>query len=293
MHELRFLILFSKKMPFYVISLVPSILVMKKLLPLLLCIVIPFWQQATGQTSAGRYYTSFDGTQIYYEVQGSGFPVILVHGFMNTSDNMKKNAVYQKLLNAGYQVITLDLRGNGKSDKPHNDEAYADDAEAKDITGLATSLHLDHYNILGYSRGSIITARVLVLDHRVSKAVLGGMGADFTNPNWPRRLMFYHALSGDTVKELEGVIRHVQEAGLDQQALMLQQKYQPSTSKEELARIDIPVLVIAGDKDLDNGSAEELSTLLPHAQFATVPGDHGAAQSTPAFADAVLRFFGE
>jgi pimeloyl-ACP methyl ester carboxylesterase len=130
-----------------------------------------------------------------------------------------------------------------------------------------------------------------VLDKRVNKAVMGGMGADFTNPDWPRRIMFYRALSGDTVKELEPVIKHIKDAGLDQQALMLQQKYQPSTSKEELAKVKQPVLVICGSEDSDNGSATELVKLFSHAQYVQVPGDHGGAQKTKEFADAVLKFF--
>jgi len=266
----------------------------KKFLSLLfLFSTLYFSFKADAQTDTGDFYTSFDNTKIYYEAKGNGYPVILVHGFMNTADNMKRNAVYQQLLDAGYKVIVLDMRGNGRSDKPHNDEAYANDAEAKDIMGLATALHLINYNILGYSRGSIITARLLVLDKRVNKGVMGGMGTDFTNPQWPRRLMFYRALSGDTVKELEPVIKHVKDAGLDQQALALQQKYQPSTSKEELAKVKQPVLVICGSEDSDNGSASELAKLFPNAQFAQVPGDHGGAQKTKEFADAVLKFFKE
>src|SRR4051794_32716542 len=182
---------------------------------LLLFTTICFLFTANAQTDSGHFYTSFDSTKIYYEVKGDGYPVILIHGFMNTADNMKRNAVYQQLLNAGYKVVVPDMRGNGRSDKPHSDEAYADDAEAKDIMGLATELNLNNYNVLGYSRGSIIAARLLVLDKRINKAVMGGMGADFTNPDWPRRIMFYRALSGDTVKELEPMVKHVKDAGLD------------------------------------------------------------------------------
>jgi pimeloyl-ACP methyl ester carboxylesterase len=268
---------------------------MKKFLPAFFCVLaaVHFSSNSKAQADSGHYYNSFDNTKIYYEVKGSGYPVILIHGFMNTADNMKRNAVYQELLNAGYKVIVLDLRGNGRSDKPHNDEAYANDAEANDIMGLATSLHIKNYDVLGYSRGSIITARLLVLDRRVNKAVIGGMGADFTNPEWPRRIMFYHALSGDSVPELEAVVKHVHDAGLDQQVLALQQKYQPSTPKEDLTKVKQPVLVICGTKDSDNGSATELVKLFPHAEFAQVPGDHGAAQKTKEFADAVLKFFKE
>ena len=243
------------------------------------------------QTDTGHFFTSFDNTKIYYEVKGNGFPVILVHGFIVNGESWKRTAVYKDLLDAGYKVITLDMRGNGKSDKPHRVEAYANDAEAKDIMGLANFLHLKNYNVIGYSRGSIITARLLVFDNRVSKAVMGGMGADFTNPEWPRRQMFFRALMGDTVKELEPMVKHVKEAGLDQLVLAYLQKEQPSTSKEALGNVKQPVLVICGDKDTDNGSAQDLVKLFHHAEYAQVPGDHGGAVQTKEFGERVLEFF--
>ncbi len=243
------------------------------------------------QNDTGHFFTSFDNTKIYYEVKGNGFPVILVHGFIVNGESWKRTAVYKDLLDAGYKVITLDMRGNGKSDKPHRVEAYANDAEAKDIMGLANFLHLKNYNVIGYSRGSIITARLLVFDNRVSKAVMGGMGADFTNPEWPRRQMFFRALMGDTVKELEPMVKHVKEAGLDQLVLAYLQKEQPSTSKEALGNVKQPVLVICGDKDTDNGSAQDLVKLFHHAEYAQVPGDHGGAVQTKEFGERVLEFF--
>src|SRR3954470_319567 len=78
-------------------------------------------------------FVSFDSTKIYYEVHGSGFPVLLVHGFIVNSNSWKHAALYDSLLTAGNMVILVDLRGNGKSDKPHNEQAYQFDAEAKDI----------------------------------------------------------------------------------------------------------------------------------------------------------------
>lgn len=182
------------------------------------------------------------------------------------------------------------MRGNGRSGKPHTDEAYSNDAETKDIILLLKSLKIDQYDVVGYSRGSIITARLLVWDKRIRKAVLGGMGAEFTNPGWPRRIMFYHALTNDTVPELHSMVQYVQQSGLDQQALALLQKYQPSTSKELLKKIKNPVLVIHGDMDNDNGSADELAALFPNAEKAVVPGDHNHASQTPEFASAVILF---
>jgi pimeloyl-ACP methyl ester carboxylesterase len=257
------------------------------LLPLLLLLA---GLQVTAQKDSGSVFSSFDGTKIYYEVKGNGTPVILVHGFIVNGQSWKRTALYSDLLEKGYKVIIPDLRGNGQSDKPHNPEAYEQDAEAKDIMALASRLHLKKYEVVGYSRGSIIVSRLLVLDKRVTKAVMGGMGADFTNPEWPRRILFYHALMGDTVKELESMVKYVQQQQLDQLALAYLQKAQPSTSKAELARIKKPVLLICGDQDTDNGSAKELMTLIPGAKYQEVPGVHNTANGTAAFSRAVIDF---
>jgi len=246
----------------------------------------------TVPADTSAYFISFDGVKIYYEVRGrgGGEPVLLVHGFIVNGESWKMTAVYTGLINAGYKVITMDLRGNGKSDKPREDSSYANDAEAKDLMGLVSWLGIDRYNIVGYSRGSIITARLLVKDKRVSKAVMGGMGADFTDPNWTRRIRFYRALSGDSVKELESMVNYVKKSGLDQQVLAWLQKEQPSTSKEELGAVTQPVLVICGDQDTDNGSADQLVKLFKHGTRVSVPGDHGSASRSPEFSARVISF---
>ena len=242
------------------------------------------------QADTTGYYTSFDGTKIWYEVKGNGEPVVLVHGFIVNGESWKRTALYTDLLKSGYKVVSFDMRGNGKSDKPHDASLYANDAEAKDIIGLLTSLHIKKYSVVGYSRGSIITARLLVLDNRIRKAVMGGMGTDFTNPEWPRRKLFYRALSGDTVAELAPVVAYVKKAGLDQQALALLQKEQPSTPKEVLKNIQEPVLVVCGSEDSDNGNAAELAKLFKRGLFKTVPGDHNHASGTAEFSAAVIDF---
>jgi len=236
------------------------------------------------------YLTSFDGTKIYYEARGEGQPVLLVHGFIVNSNSWKGTALYSALINDGYKVILLDMRGNGKSGKPHDTASYANDAESKDIMKLVSFLKINKYSVVGYSRGSIITARLLVLDKRIQNAVLGGMGADFTNPQWPRRIMFYHALMGDSVPELQGAVDYVKQQGFDQLALAYLQKEQPSTSKEELSKITQPVLVISGDEDSDNGSSKALAKLLPNSSLATTPGDHNHAAATVEFSKEVIGF---
>lgn len=241
--------------------------------------------------SSGAYFTSFDSTRIYYRVQGQGPTVVLLHGFTSTLDSWTNTPLLQQLLAQGYQVVMLDLRGNGHSSKPASLAGYEHDAEARDVMGLATALGLAHYQLVGYSRGSIIAARLLELDPRVSAAVLGGMGEAFTNPMWPRRIAFYQALSGEKASpELDGFVQSLPARGLDRQTLAWQQQAQPSTSAAALARVHIPVLVISGADDHDNGSAEALGQLLPGAQVKRVPGVHATTAQSAGFAHEVVLF---
>src|SRR4051812_47867207 len=205
----------------------------------LFCLILVFSARSFSQgKTEGSFYTSFDNTKIYYEISGEGYPVILIHGFSGTSQGWKVGQLYGNLAKAGYKVIIFDQRGNGKSDKPHTDAGYNNDAEAKDIMGLATHLNLKNYDAVGYSRGSIILSRLLVLDKRLHKAVMGGMGDAYTNPEWPRRVHAYKALMGDTsMHDVDDMVKYIRSQPFDVLALAYQQKWQPSTSKKELAAV--------------------------------------------------------
>lgn len=241
------------------------------------------------QTDSG-YYTSFDGTKIFYHSSGSGKAVVLVHGFIVNGESWKRTELYRDLLNGGYRVIRFDMRGNGRSDKPHDAAAYANDAESKDIMGLLDYLKVKEYIVCGYSRGSIIAARLLLLDKRVTAGILGGMGDGFTDPQWPRRILFYRALSGEPVPELEGMLKYVKDSGLDQQALALLQKEQPSVTPDQWAVVNKPVLVICGDNDPDNGSPQNLAKMIKGSELKIVAGDHNNTLRTADYSKAVLDF---
>ena len=252
-------------------------------------VLMTLYATGYGQKDSG-YFSSFDGVKVWYQVKGGGKPVLLIHGFTGNGSSWKTKPVYDSLLASGFKVIIVDLRGNGQSDKPHTPEAYANDAEAKDLMGLLKYLGIKRYQAIGYSRGSIILARLLVLDKNVTRAVIGGMGADFTNPMWPRRIGLYEALMYDTVKGYDEFRKRIVTSGLDRLALAYQQKEQPSTSKEELSRIKQKVLLLCGDQDEDNGKAQDLQQLIPGSVFVKVPGNHGSAAGTKEFARESVAF---
>lgn len=265
---------------------------MKKLFSLLTLFCAIACSNIFAQSTAGEsFYTSFDSTRIYYEVKGDGYPVVLVHGFTGTSQGWKNGPLYADLLKDGYKVILMDLRGNGRSDKPHIENAYKNDAEAKDVIGLVNKLGIKAYDAVGYSRGSIVVSRLMVLDKRVHKAVMGGMGADFTNPNWERRIHAYKALAGDTtLHDVDDMMVWINKNPFDKVALMYQQKHQPVTSPAELAAIKMPVLLIDGSEDKTNGDVRNLQKLIPGSQISVVPGDHNNAGKTVQFSAAIRSF---
>ncbi len=118
------------------------------------------------QSTRDPLFISFDGTRIHYDILGEGKPVVLLHGFISNSESWKRAPVRQALVDAGFKVITLDLRGNGLSDKPHGAEAYERNAELKDVLSLLKFLGVDTYDVVGYSRGAILTAKLLTMDER-------------------------------------------------------------------------------------------------------------------------------
>ena len=238
-----------------------------------------------------NYFRTHDGIKIAYSDKGDGKPVLLLHGFINDGSNWRRAALYDSLLQSGYRVIVPDMRGNGHSDKPQSAEAYANNAEVKDAAALMDHLGIKSYKAVGYSRGSIVLAELLTEDNRITKAVLGGMGADFTDPQWSRRVMFADAFNGvKTTSETKGAVDYAKSIGADITALGHLQTHQPATSQKELRKITIPVLVIAGDLDKDNGDPAQLKALFENGSLTIVMGDHNNTYRGQEFARRVLGF---
>jgi pimeloyl-ACP methyl ester carboxylesterase len=94
-------------------------------------------------------------TDLYYEDHGSGEPVVLIHGYPLSGASWEKQVPV--LLNAGYRVITYDRRGFGKSSQPT--EGYNYDTFAEDLHKLINQLKLQHFTLVGFSMGGGEIAR--------------------------------------------------------------------------------------------------------------------------------------
>jgi non-heme chloroperoxidase len=109
---------------------------------------------------------------LYYEDHGSGKPVILIHGYPLSGASWEKQVPV--LLSAGHRVITYDRRGFGKSSQPT--EGYNYDTFAEDLRKLITHLKLQDFTLVGFSMGGGEIARYFGKygSEGVSKAVIMG-----------------------------------------------------------------------------------------------------------------------
>ncbi len=117
-----------------------------------------------------------NGMKIAYFVQGKGEPVVLIHGWLASAQLNWTLPGVTGLLAKDYQVIALDVRGHGQSDKPAKEEAYGPEL-VEDVVRLLDHLKIKKAHIVGYSMGGIIAANFTVKHpDRVLSCMLGGMG---------------------------------------------------------------------------------------------------------------------
>ncbi|MFZ5561951.1 MAG: alpha/beta fold hydrolase [Pseudomonadota bacterium] len=95
--------------------------------------------------------------ELFYEDQGSGWPVVLIHGWPLSSRSWEKQLL--PLLAAGFRVITYDRRGFGESGKPSCGYDY--DTLARDLHELLTALNVEEATLVGFSMGGGEVARYL------------------------------------------------------------------------------------------------------------------------------------
>lgn len=92
--------------------------------------------------------------QLNYESQGSGDPIILIHGLFGDLDNLKS---ISRSLTDSYTVVNLDVRNHGQS--PHCEEmSYA--AMAEDVIAIADEQGFDKFHLLGHSMGGKIAMEI-------------------------------------------------------------------------------------------------------------------------------------
>ena len=159
---------------------------------------------------------------------------------------------------------------------------------------LIEHLGLTDYDVGGYSLGARTALRMVVAGARPRSLVVGGMGLPGFLDTGRRARHFKTILQGLGTHE-RGSPEWLAEAflkttGGDPQALLPLLDSFVDTSETELRALALPVLVVCGRDDHDNGSAEALANLLPQGRYVEVPGNHMSAVTKPEFGRAIADF---
>ena len=214
--------------------------------------------------------------EIYYEDHGAGQPVVLIHGYPLSGRAWDRQV--PALLEAGHRVITYDRRGFGKSSQPATGYDY--DTFAADLNMLLEHLDLREGVLVGHSMGTGEVTRYLTSygSARATKGVLVSPIPPFLlqtpdNPDGvPQSLFdgFAQAARADTPAWMKGFLDNFYNMDTLRGTLVSDQAYQASWNlavtasataavaciqtwetdfRDDLPKIDVPMLVVQGDAD--------------------------------------------
>jgi pimeloyl-ACP methyl ester carboxylesterase len=236
-------------------------------------------------------YVENEGARIWYAAYGSGAPVILLHGGLGNSGNWG----YQvpALLENGYRAILIDSRGHGRSTR--DKQPYSYELMGSDVLAVMDVLHLERPALVGWSDGAC-TALVLASKRpgRVAGVFFFGCNMD---PSGTKEIEFTPILKrciGRHVKDYETLSPTPDQFDELSDAVGLMQRTQPNYSREDLAKISVPVAIVQSEHDefIKREHAEYLARSIPDAEFILLPDvRHFAPLQRPEeFNNAMLGF---
>jgi non-heme chloroperoxidase len=243
---------------------------------------------------------------LYYEDLGEGSPVVLIHGWPLSGASWEKQVT--ALLADGHRVITYDRRGFGRSSHPSTGYDY--DTFATDLHEVLTALDLEEVALVGFSMGSGEVTRYLAKfgARRITRAVLigtlgpyllqardnpagvpssvfEGLRAELARDRPTAVLDFLHefynydVLGGKLVSER--VVQENWTVGMSASAIALFQSVYSwcEDFREDLARNDVPTLILHGDADRilpPAATSRRQALLLTNSRFVELRGaPHG------------------
>lgn len=216
-----------------------------------------------------------NGVKIYFEVHGQGQSVVLLHGFTGNIQ-LWKLAGYVSGLEGSYRVILIDQRGHGRSDKPHDAEAYRLEKRLGDVILVLDHLGVEQVSLFGYSMGGWLAfALAAYFPERVASLIVGGAhpfqeslrdfaGVDGSDPD-----AFLRSLSSFIGEQIAPEFHPII---LQNDLVALSAAAQDRQSLEErLPDIGIPCLLFVGESDKRVEKISLCVAKLPDARLLVVP----------------------
>ena len=265
----------------------------------------------TGADAAEEQFFDSAGIRIRYIEKGQGESVLLVHGYTSDAEAKWAWTGVSQALAARYRVIALDVRGHGRSGKPHAPAQYGPEM-GYDILRLLDHLSIARAHIIGYSMGAHIVAQLLTTHpERFLTATLGGAPGRFSwsledqqrvdreaaemEQGLLRSQMLRLRPNGEQPPNEERIrkLSAAQLAGQDVYALAAVRRSNPAQviTLTQMAAVTVPTLGVVGTADPYLGLFMELKARMPQLELVTIEdASHGSAPGRPEFAQAILVF---
>lgn len=216
----------------------------------LIFIIFTFFVCIQGYAQNG-HYADVNGSKIYYEMYGEGYPLVLLHGFTMSHEMWEEAGWVQELSNK-YRLILVDLRGHGHSTNPSN--TFTHHQSAEDIYTLMDILGINQFKAIGFSSGGMTLTHMAVMDSsRIEAMVLIGSTSYF--PDQTRSIL--RSISYETIDAewLNNLQRWHPRGETQIRSLITQFKSFADTYNDMnftppyLSQIKAPTLIIHGDRD--------------------------------------------
>lgn len=232
--------------------------------------------QTTAQPGPG-YYTAINGLNLYYEIHGSGEPLVLLHGGGSTIESTYGRILPE--LARRHQVIAVELQAHGHTKDIDRQLSFEQDAD--DVATLLQHLQIQKAAIMGFSNGGTTALQIAIRHPQlVNKLVLAsalykrdGMQSGFFDG-------FKNASLATMPKPLQEAYLKANPDPKGLQAMFDRDVARMANFKDineaDIKGIQPPALVVNGDTEVVRAEhALELSRTLPHAKLAILPGGHG------------------
>jgi pimeloyl-ACP methyl ester carboxylesterase len=233
-------------------------------------------------------YANNAGIRIRYEVEGAGPPLVLHHGAGGFLEFLYDIGLVEALRD-DYQLILMDARGCGRSDKPHDPEAYSRALRAGDVVVVLDDLGLGRAHFMGYSMGGMIGwALAKYAPTRFHSLIIGGsgpptIGVDEPNPGREQMIQLLRQGIEPWVAAMEEIFGDCWQPqwkdrllASDVEALIAERSVWGRLGLDDvLPTLAVPCLIFVGEKDGSYLAAKKASEIIPSATFVSLPGlDH-------------------
>ncbi len=234
-----------------------------------------------GNNPEKGHYESVNGIKLYYEMYGSGTPLVMLHGNGGSIEAFKNQIPF---FEKKYKVIAIDSRLHGKSGGSPDTLSYV--MIADDVSKLLDQLKIDSAFVLGWSDGGI-DGLILAINHPEKVKALAVSGANIFSDST--------SLPVSDIVGMKDVISGKSTAPERDKTLNRMMLYQPDLKYSDLTRkIKCPVLVMAGDRDIIKPEhTVGIFQAIQKSELCIFPNSsHGALQEHPElFNSTVNNFF--